>query len=66
MGKISFGQKLKGLFGKSKVNEEFFEELTDTLIEGDIGAKTSFEIAEMLEESCKKKKIERNIRWLSI
>lgn len=58
MGKISFGQKLKGLFGKSKVNEEFFEELTDTLIEGDIGAKTSFEIAEMLEESCKKKKIE--------
>ena len=58
MGKISFGTKLKGLFGKSKVNEEFFEELTDTLIEGDIGAKTSFEIAEMLEESCKKKKIE--------
>ena len=58
MGKISFGQKLKDLFGKSKVNEEFFEELTDTLIEGDIGAKTSFEIAEMLEESCKKKKIE--------
>ena len=58
MGKISLGQKLKGLFGKSKVNEEFFEELTDTLIEGDIGAKTSFEIAEMLEESCKKKKIE--------
>ncbi len=58
MGKISFGQKLKGLFSKIKVNEEFFEELTDTLIEGDIGAKTSFEIAEMLEESCKKKKIE--------
>ena len=49
--KQSFGEKLKALFSKGKIiDEEFFEELTDMLVEGDIGAKTAFEIVNELEE----------------
>ena len=45
MAKFGFGKKLAQLFGVHKnKNEDFFDDLTDTLIEGDIGAKTAFEI----------------------
>lgn len=54
--KKSFGEKLKNLFSR-KIDEEFFEELTDNLVEGDIGAKTAFEITEELETICRQKKI---------
>lgn len=54
--KKSFGEKLKSLFGK-KIDNEFFENLTDMLVEGDVGAKTAFEIADELEEICHKEKI---------
>lgn len=54
--KKSFGEKLKNLFSK-KIDEEFFEELTDNLVEGDIGAKTAFEITDELESICRQKKI---------
>ncbi len=57
MAKISFAQKLKSLFKSSKIDEEFFENLTDILVEGDIGAKMAFEITGDLEEYCKKNKI---------
>ena len=47
MARLSFADNLKRLFGlHTKTDESFFEELTDTLIEGDIGAKTAFEILE--------------------
>lgn len=55
--KQSFGQKFKSLFSKSKNNEDFFEELIDILVEGDIGAKTAYEIVEQLEDICKKNKV---------
>lgn len=55
MAKLSFSEKLKGLFSHKKVDDEFFENLTDSLIEGDVGAKTAFEIAEILEKNAKKK-----------
>lgn len=56
--KKSFGEKLKALFSKSSsINEEFFEELTDMLVEGDIGAKTAFEVVDELEAVCNKEKI---------
>jgi fused signal recognition particle receptor len=54
--KKSFGEKLKNLFSK-KIDEEFFEELTDSLVEGDIGAKTAFEITDELESICRQNKI---------
>ena len=56
--KQSFSEKLKSLFSKSStINEDFFEELTDMLVEGDIGAKTAFEIVDELESICDKEKI---------
>ena len=58
MGKLSFAERIKNLFSSKKVDtEDFFEDLTDTLIEGDIGAKTAFEITEQLEKICKEKKL---------
>ena len=56
--KTSFSDKLKSLFKKSNsVNDEFYEELTDSLVEGDIGAKAAFEIVDELEAICSKEKI---------
>ena len=56
--KKSFGEKLKSLFSKeSSINDDFFEELTDMLVEGDIGAKTAFEVVDELESICSKEKI---------
>lgn len=56
--KKSFGEKLKSLFSKgSSINEDFFDELTDMLVEGDIGAKTAFEVVDELESICNKEKI---------
>ena len=56
--KKSFGEKLKSLFSKgSSINDEFFEDLTDMLVEGDIGAKTAFEVVDELESICNKEKI---------
>ena len=39
-----FGEKIKSLFGGRKIDEAFFEELEDTLIEGDLGARLTDEI----------------------
>ena len=46
---MSFGEKLKALFSKSRIDEDFYDELTDTLVEGDIGAKSAYLIVEELE-----------------
>lgn len=56
--KKSFGDKLKSLFSKgNSINDDFYDELTDLLVEGDVGAKTAFQIVEDLEEICSSKKI---------
>ena len=55
--KQSFGEKFKSLFSKNKGNADFYEELIDILVEGDIGAKTAYEIVDELEVNCKKNKI---------
>ncbi len=57
MGKMSFADKLKSLFGFHKnENIDFFEELTDALIEGDIGAHTAVNIVDELQKRCKEQK----------
>jgi len=54
MAKFSFAENLKRLFGNhSGTEDSFFEELTDSLIEGDIGVKTALDIGEQLEKKCK-------------
>lgn len=55
--KISFAQKFKNLFSSKKIDEKFFEDLTDALVEGDMGAKLAYEITEELEKICREKKL---------
>ncbi len=56
--KKSFGEKLKSLFTKGKsINADFYDDLIDLLVEGDIGAKTAYQIVEELEDICAKEKI---------
>jgi fused signal recognition particle receptor len=55
MPRLSFAENLKNLFGLHKTADaSFFEELADSLIEGDLGAKMAFEIVGQLERQCKK------------
>ncbi len=49
-----FGEKIKSLFGGRKIDEAFFEELEDTLIEGDLGARLTDEIVSELREVAKR------------
>lgn len=56
--KKSFGEKLKSLFsGKVAIDDDFYDELIELLVEGDIGAKTSYEIVDELQEYCSQNKI---------
>ena len=58
MAKLSFSEKIKSLFGRrTPEDEEFYEELTDTLIEGDVGAKLAVELVDSLQEKCRAEKI---------
>ena len=54
MAKMKFADRLKNFFGIHKNrDEEFFEELSDLLIEGDLGAKNVFELVDELEKNCR-------------
>lgn len=58
MPKASFAERLKSLFGSHKIpDDDFFDDLTDALIEGDVGAKNSVELIDMLREKCRKERI---------
>ena len=51
--KKGFGKKLASLFNRSVQYEEFFEDLEDLLIEGDLGAAIAMEVSEDLREYCR-------------
>lgn len=56
--KKTFSDKFKSIFGLyNEANEDFFEDLCDSLIEGDISAKTAMEIEDELRKVCKKEKL---------
>lgn len=58
MAKTGFRKKLKKLFtGKKNLDTDYFEELADILVEGDLGAKAAFEIVDELESICAKQKL---------
>lgn len=58
MAKFSFKEKLVKFFGgQPSFDEDFFDDMTDILIESDIGAKLAFELIEKLEKKCKEQKI---------
>jgi len=55
---MKFTEKIKNFFaGRSSVSQEFFDELADLLVEGDIGAQEAFGTVELLQQACKKDKI---------
>ncbi len=49
----AFTNKIKDLFTGRKIDEAFFEELEDTLIEGDLGARLTDEIVTKLREEAR-------------
>ncbi|NLZ68046.1 MAG: signal recognition particle-docking protein FtsY [Spirochaetales bacterium] len=53
----NFKQKLKSLFTGIKIDEHFFEELEDTLIEGDLGARITDELIQALRAAAKEEKV---------
>lgn len=55
-----FGEKLRGLFKSRTIDESFFEELEDTLIEGDLGARVTDEIIETLRAEAKENKLQES------
>ena len=59
MPKLSFAARIKKLFSfkNIKIDDAFFEDLTDALVEGDIGAKNAFEISDELKRICKEKRV---------
>ncbi|MCL2043433.1 MAG: signal recognition particle-docking protein FtsY [Treponema sp.] len=55
---MKFAERIKSFFsGSTVLSDEFFDELADLLVEGDIGAKEAFAAAELLRERCRIEKI---------
>lgn len=52
----TFSKKLLGIFS-NRIDEEFFENIEDLLIESDLGGTLSFEISDKLREASKREKI---------
>ena len=56
--KKSFGEMLRSLFsGKKSGDGDFFDGLTDILVEGDIGAACAYRIVDELEDTCSRNRI---------
>ena len=61
-----FGAKLKALFGMNTFDEQYFENLEDFLIEGDLGAKLAMDISDEVRKLAKseKPKTQRDLQLL--
>ena len=55
---MKFGEKIRAFFtGVPAVSDVFFDDLSDLLVEGDLGAKEAMVAADALRSICKKEKI---------
>lgn len=54
---MKFSERIKALFKRSALSDETFDDLTDLLIEGDIGATLAFSVGDELKAICKKEHI---------
>lgn len=54
---LKLGNALKQLFGIPLINESFWEDLEDTLIEGDVGPKIALELVATTKKVCQSKGI---------
>jgi fused signal recognition particle receptor len=57
MGKLGFAERLKALFVRGGADEEFYEELADSLVEGDLGAAEAFSVVDRLKDACRAERI---------
>ncbi|MCR5289865.1 MAG: signal recognition particle receptor subunit alpha, partial [Treponema sp.] len=59
--KLSFAEKIKQLFTQHKsLDDSFFDDMIDSLIEGDIGAATAVALVDELQKECKEEHISDN------
>ncbi len=52
---MSFAEKIRNIFRLGTTDESLFEELSDLLVEGDLGAVLAFSIADELKAACRTK-----------
>ncbi|MFA6506023.1 MAG: signal recognition particle-docking protein FtsY [Treponemataceae bacterium] len=57
MGKMGFADRLKALFGRGGNGDDFFDDLADSLVEGDLGASESFSVVDRLKAVCRSDRI---------
>ena len=63
----SLADKIGGLFRSSKkIDEDFFEELEETLITADLGAETAIEICDRLRDEVKREKLTESDEVLAV
>lgn len=53
---MRFADRIKALFGIKTLDDEVFEDLTDLLVEGDLGAAFAVQITDELKAECRKRK----------
>ncbi len=59
--KNGFMGRLGGLFSGGDIDKEFYDELEEILISGDVGVQTSIKLVEQLQEEIKKRKIKERV-----
>jgi len=57
MGKMGFADRLKALFVRGGEDEDFFDDLADSLVEGDLGAAEAFSVVDRLKAVCRAERI---------
>ena len=55
--KSGFVDRLSSLFGSGEINEEFFEELEEALVSGDVGVQTTLKLVDQLREAIRNQKV---------
>ncbi len=55
--KSGFMGRLGGLFSAGEIDEDFYEELEEILVSGDVGVQTSIKLVDRLKEKVKERKI---------
>ena len=57
MAKLRFAEKLKLLLGMGAFGDDFYDDLADSLIEGDLGAGAAMKVADQLKSRSAKKRL---------
>ncbi|MFW5799375.1 MAG: signal recognition particle receptor subunit alpha, partial [Spirochaetota bacterium] len=58
--KESLGKKILNIFKKDKIDEDFYDDLEETLIDADVGIETTLDIINRLKAEVKEKKLKNH------